>query len=166
MPNLNSPTASTSALTTVDFDFASGLNVVSSTTTQIVVQGNYNIITPPYISSAYTFNAIPLDLTYYPTPIITNVSFDNIATETTFSFSPPLLPIYYEEIPDIGSISSGSYSHAEGAATLAIGEASHAEGYGTIAEGKYQHVQGQFNLASSDQSAFIIGKAQQYSVVV
>jgi hypothetical protein len=39
---------------------------------------------------------------------------------------------------------SGYFSHAEGQST-------------TAASGNYQHVQGQFNISSSDQSAFIIG---------
>jgi hypothetical protein len=49
------------------------------------------------------------------------------------------------------------YSHAEGRGTQAIGSYSHAEGLGTIALGPSQHVQGQYNIPSSDQSAFIIG---------
>lgn len=51
----------------------------------------------------------------------------------------------------------GGHSHAEGNSTLAIGIGSHAEGFGTIAKGDCQHVQGQYNISSSQQSAFIIG---------
>jgi len=69
------------------------------------------------------------------------------------------------------TISSGSYSHAEGYLTIALGDRSHAEGRetqalgtyshaegnNTIAQGDYQHVQGAYNIASSAQSAFIVG---------
>ena len=51
----------------------------------------------------------------------------------------------------------GAASHAEGELTIASGSAAHAEGYRTIALGNYQHVQGQYNISSSEQSAFIIG---------
>ena len=56
-----------------------------------------------------------------------------------------------------GTQAIGYSSHAEGDSTQAIGTFSHAEGWGTISSGSYQHVQGQYNLTSSDQSAFIIG---------
>jgi hypothetical protein len=69
------------------------------------------------------------------------------------------------------TIASGSHSHAEGSTTTALGQSSHAEGRGTqaigdyshaeglstTASGSYQHVQGQYNIASSAQSAFIVG---------
>lgn len=56
-----------------------------------------------------------------------------------------------------GTITSGSYSHAEGFETITYGSYSHAEGLNTIASGAYQHVQGQYNISSSAQSAFILG---------
>jgi len=75
------------------------------------------------------------------------------------------------------TIASGSYSHAEGGlthtkgfashaegnSTSASGDYSHAEGLGTVALGTYQHVQGQFNISSSDTSAFIHGNGTSTS---
>jgi hypothetical protein len=55
------------------------------------------------------------------------------------------------------SIAAGLYSHAEGQETIALGNSSHVEGYRTIASGDYQLVVGQYNVASTSQSAFIIG---------
>ncbi|MFY7885401.1 MAG: hypothetical protein ACOVOV_11235 [Dolichospermum sp.] len=68
------------------------------------------------------------------------------------------------KVNDIGDVSQGAftvanggYSHAEGFSTTANGLYAHAEGLGTTASGSYQHVQGRYNISSSDQSAFIIG---------
>ena len=55
------------------------------------------------------------------------------------------------------SVAIGIDSHAEGVSTQAIGKGSHAEGTRTLALGDFQHVQGQYNIASSEQSAFIVG---------
>ena len=44
------------------------------------------------------------------------------------------------------STASGSYSHAEGIATLASGDGSHAEGFNTVANHAYQHVFGAYNI--------------------
>lgn len=51
----------------------------------------------------------------------------------------------------------GLASHAEGFVTLASGNYSHAAGYATTASGQYQSVIGQFNVATTSQSAFIVG---------
>jgi hypothetical protein len=56
-----------------------------------------------------------------------------------------------------GTNAIGPYSHAEGVSAQAIGQGSHAEGRRTLALGDFQHVQGQYNIASSAQSAFIVG---------
>ena len=48
---------------------------------------------------------------------------------------------------------SGSYSHAEGAATRAEGHYAHAEGYNSIAEGAYSHASGYFAYALDYQTA-------------
>ena len=56
-----------------------------------------------------------------------------------------------------GTVAVGIASHAEGQGTSASADYSHAEGVGTIALGLYQHAQGSYNLASSAQSAFIVG---------
>jgi hypothetical protein len=63
----------------------------------------------------------------------------------------------YSHAEGSSSLALGIASHAEGYLTTASGYASHAEGFNTVASGSYQHVQGQFNISSSDQSAFIIG---------
>lgn len=55
------------------------------------------------------------------------------------------------------TFASGNYSHAEGYFTTASGIGSHAEGYFTSATGDYQLVVGQYNVASTSQSAFIVG---------
>jgi len=55
------------------------------------------------------------------------------------------------------TLAEGIYSHAEGHLTTASGDYSHAEGSGSIALGDYQLVIGQFNIATTSQSAFIIG---------
>jgi len=51
----------------------------------------------------------------------------------------------------------GMYSHAEGLQTIASGTYSHAEGNNTITSASYQHAQGAFNIASSQEAAFILG---------
>jgi hypothetical protein len=77
----------------------------------------------------------------------------------------------YSHAEGFSTIASGSYSHAEGAGTIALGNSAHAEGYlttasanyshaeglRTIASGDYQLVVGQWNVASTSQSAFIVG---------
>jgi hypothetical protein len=55
------------------------------------------------------------------------------------------------------SVALGETSHAEGYRTLASGLASHTEGFYTTASGDYQLVVGQYNVASTSQSAFIVG---------
>ena len=52
---------------------------------------------------------------------------------------------------------SGTFSHSEGFSTVALGNYSHTEGIGTIASGSFQHVQGQYNRATTDDAAFILG---------
>ena len=47
---------------------------------------------------------------------------------------------------------TGSYSHAEGQATIASGLSSHAEGSGTIASGRYSHAEGSGTIASDRYS--------------
>jgi hypothetical protein len=56
-----------------------------------------------------------------------------------------------------GTQAIGAVSHAEGANTVALGDFSHTEGIGTIASGSSQHVQGQYNIATTDNAAFILG---------
>jgi len=55
------------------------------------------------------------------------------------------------------TVASGRYSHAAGNGTEASGAYSYAGGGGTIALGNSQTVIGQYNVASTSQSAFIIG---------
>lgn len=62
-----------------------------------------------------------------------------------------------------GTLASGSYSHAEGKGTQALGEGSHTGGYSTVAKGNHQFVAGQFNITSSEDSAFIIGGGESDS---
>ena len=47
---------------------------------------------------------------------------------------------------------TGSYSHAEGQATIASGLSSHAEGYRTTASGRYSHAEGSGTIASGRNS--------------
>jgi hypothetical protein len=63
----------------------------------------------------------------------------------------------YSHAEGEGTTASGIASHAEGAGTDASGDYSHAEGLKTITSGPYQHVSGRHNIASTAQSAFIIG---------
>ena len=51
----------------------------------------------------------------------------------------------------------GSYSHAEGSGSVTNGGYSHAEGQGTTTNAAYQHAQGLWNVASSEEGAFILG---------
>ena len=63
----------------------------------------------------------------------------------------------YSHAEGSSSLASGIASHAEGNITTASGNYSHAEGIGTHALGDYSHVSGRYNIASTAQSAFIIG---------
>ena len=63
----------------------------------------------------------------------------------------------YSHAEGSDSIAAGLYSHAEGDRTITLGWYSHTEGFRTIASGDYQLVVGQYNVASTSQSAFIIG---------
>ena len=69
----------------------------------------------------------------------------------------------YSHTEGYRSIAAGQYAHAEGQSTIALGTASHAEGYQTIASGDHQLVVGQYNVASTSQSAFIIGDGEDDS---
>jgi hypothetical protein len=51
----------------------------------------------------------------------------------------------------------GSYSHTEGSGSVTNAEYSHAEGRGTTTNAAYQHAQGLWNVASSEEGAFILG---------
>ena len=61
---------------------------------------------------------------------------------------------------------SGSYSHAEGAITIASGAYSHAEGYQTTASSSYTHSEGYGAVASGDAAhaeGFVTNAAGDYS---
>lgn len=61
---------------------------------------------------------------------------------------------------------SGSYSHAEGAITIASGAYSHAEGYQTTASSSYTHSEGYGTVASGDAAhaeGFVTNAAGDYS---
>ena len=126
-----------------------------------------------------------VDISKYPTAIVSDISYDPDMSITQITLATnPLQQVYYEAVSGTNvalgngshaegvntvangdgshaegrsTTSTGNFSHTEGASTFASGYASHAEGFSTIASGSYQHVQGQFNIESSAQSAFIHG---------
>jgi hypothetical protein len=111
-----------------------------------------------YIDEGYTYYTPDFDnLNNLPLPVIASATHNPGTDITTFNLSTPFLDSYYEYTGEIGVTASGTGSHAEGYGTTASGSYSHAEGFNTVALGQYQHVQGQYNIASSAQSAFIIG---------
>jgi hypothetical protein len=63
----------------------------------------------------------------------------------------------YSHAEGSNNTAHGIASHAEGDNTQAYGNYSHAEGIGTTTDADYQHVQGRYNLASLEDSAFILG---------
>ena len=69
----------------------------------------------------------------------------------------------YSHAEGRNTLATGSYTHAQGRLTTASGDYSHAGGYGSVALGNYQLVAGQYNVSSSDSSAFIIGDGADHN---
>jgi hypothetical protein len=147
-------TINTNAITYFEYDEASG-GTVSSTTTAIILAGDYSANTVPYTCTYFYIEdntyAFTVNTSYYATPIITSITYDSFLDQSTFNFS-TALSTAYSYIDGNGNQANGSGSHTEGQFTTATGDFSHAEGSYTIASGSYSHAEGYQSIASGSYS--------------
>ena len=131
-------------------------NVISSTTSTIVLEGDTTSISTPYTlhdlyitDSTYAF---PVNEYYYTViPVVQSMSYNAGLNQTTLTIDPPLQS-QYMFVEGKSNTASGYGAHAEGYSTTAIGTGSHAEGNGTQATGIYSHAEGNGTSSSGTGS--------------
>jgi hypothetical protein len=78
-----------------------GSSIISATTQSFIGVGDSTgIVDLPYSSNYFYisdgFTDINVNTTYYPAPVITNITYNSGLNQSTFTFSPPLVSRYYD----------------------------------------------------------------------